>query len=626
MGTEYTITAGQRRKQYTVGGSNQQGPYSFPFEVLATTDVTVYVGDTKKTLTTHYTVSIASNNTCTVTFAAGQYPSQNDVVTIHGGKSVGRTTNFTTAGQLTAAGLNAELGRDVILHQQVDERVDRCLQLKPTVVRDTSPTGAGPVQITYDATASNNANKTLVWDGNGTAIVNSDFTAGTMATQSASSVNIDGGAVDGTTIGANSAAAGTFTTLTATTSNLGTLGAAVNANNQNITNIDVDSGAVDGTTIGAASAAAGTFTTATATTKVVTPEVEMSGSTLLVDAASGTLDMDATTLDVDATTTCEIDNSNTTNGVKLGTNTSSGKVYIGHTTSETTVNDNLTVTGNLTVQGDQLIANTATLEVEDHQVIIGKVTTPSDATANNGGVLLKGSTDKSLLWDNANDNWTSNQHLNISTGKEFKINNTKVLDATSLGSAVVGTSITSTGTIASGTWQGTAVAPQYGGTGQNFSSSTGAIQVSSGTVSAGTLPVSMGGTGQTSWTDGQLAIGVSSGNTLAKGTLTAGTGISVTNAGGSITIANTGNAAQADMNGSELVLDTDGDTSITADTDDQIDIKISGADDFQFTANTFTVLSGSTLTIASGATIANSGTATNFDDGTAAAMALALGG
>ena len=67
-----------------------------------------------------------------------------------------------------------------------------------------------------------------------------------------------------------------------------------------------------------------------------------------------------------------------------------------------------------------------------------------------------------------------------------------------------------------------------------------------------------------------------------------------------------------DMNGTELILDANGNTSITADTDDQIDIKIAGADDFQFTANTLTALSGSTVAIASGATIANSGTATGF--------------
>jgi hypothetical protein len=54
----------------------------------------------------------------------------------------------------------------------------------------------------------------------------------------------------------------------------------------------------------------------------------------------------------------------------------------------------------------------------------------------------------------------------------------------------------------------------------------------------GTLPVANGGTNQTSYTNGQLLIGNTTGNTLAKGTLTAGTGISVTNGAGSITIAN----------------------------------------------------------------------------------------
>ena len=63
-----------------------------------------------------------------------------------------------------------------------------------------------------------------------------------------------------------------------------------------------------------------------------------------------------------------------------------------------------------------------------------------------------------------------------------------------------------------------------------------------------------------------------------------------------------------DLNANEMIIDLDGDTSITADTDDQIDIKIAGADDFRFTANTFTALSGSsivtpTLTVSSSATI-----------------------
>jgi hypothetical protein len=55
----------------------------------------------------------------------------------------------------------------------------------------------------------------------------------------------------------------------------------------------------------------------------------------------------------------------------------------------------------------------------------------------------------------------------------------------------------------------------------------------------GTIAVNQGGTGQTTYTDGQLLIGNTTGNTLAKATLTAGTGISVTNSAGGITIANT---------------------------------------------------------------------------------------
>ena len=53
--------------------------------------------------------------------------------------------------------------------------------------------------------------------------------------------------------------------------------------------------------------------------------------------------------------------------------------------------------------------------------------------------------------------------------------------------------------------------------------------------------------------------------------------------------------SNTDLNGVELLLDADGDTSITSDTDDQIDVKIAGSDDFQFTANTFTAQSGSTI-------------------------------
>ena len=57
---------------------------------------------------------------------------------------------------------------------------------------------------------------------------------------------------------------------------------------------------------------------------------------------------------------------------------------------------------------------------------------------------------------------------------------------------------------------------------------------------------------------------------------------------------------QNDLNGTELILDGDADTSLHASTDDQIDVKIAGADDFTFTANTFTALAGSSIVVPDG--------------------------
>ncbi len=68
-----------------------------------------------------------------------------------------------------------------------------------------------------------------------------------------------------------------------------------------------------------------------------------------------------------------------------------------------------------------------------------------------------------------------------------------------------------------------------------------ATAISTGTLTASTpVGVASGGTGQSSFTDGQLLIGNTTGNTLSKATLTAGSGISITNGSGAITIAASG--------------------------------------------------------------------------------------
>jgi len=130
-----------------------------------------------------------------------------------------------------------------------------------------------------------------------------------------------------------------------------------------------------------------------------------------------------------------------------------------------TVQD-LVVNGDLTVNGTETILNTQTLEVEDKNIEMGVVATPSDASADGGGIVLKGTTDKSILWYDASDAWESSEHFNLAAGKKFQIAGTDVLTGSALGSGVTSSSLTSVGTISSGTWQGTAVGIAYGGTGQ----------------------------------------------------------------------------------------------------------------------------------------------------------------
>lgn len=126
-------------------------------------------------------------------------------------------------------------------------------------------------------------------------------------------------------------------------------------------------------------------------------------------------------------------------------------VNIGAATGDTTVNNNLVVTGNLTVNGTTTTVNSTTVTVDDIVLELGAVTSPTDTTANGGGISLLGATNKTILWDSANTNWTSSENWNLASGKVFKINNASTLSATTLGSAVVNSSLTKVGALSGGT-------------------------------------------------------------------------------------------------------------------------------------------------------------------------------
>mgnify|MGYP000512246666 CR=1 FL=1 len=80
----------------------------------------------------------------------------------------------------------------------------------------------------------------------------------------------------------------------------------------------------------------------------------------------------------------------------------------------------VSIPGNLTVDGTTTTINTATLDVEDKNITLGKVSTPTDTTADGGGLTLKGATDKTFNWIDATDSWTSSEHLSVSAQKEIR--------------------------------------------------------------------------------------------------------------------------------------------------------------------------------------------------------------
>lgn len=138
--------------------------------------------------------------------------------------------------------------------------------------------------------------------------------------------------------------------------------------------------------------------------------------------------------------------------------------------NDVTIPNNLTVTGDLLVQGNTTTLNTATLVVEDKNIILANSASPSDASSDGAGITVLGDTDKTFTWADSTDSWTSSEHLDLASGKEYKINGSTVLSNTTLSSSVVNSSLTSVGTITSGAWNGSTISISYGGTGATTAS------------------------------------------------------------------------------------------------------------------------------------------------------------
>jgi hypothetical protein len=90
----------------------------------------------------------------------------------------------------------------------------------------------------------------------------------------------------------------------------------------------------------------------------------------------------------------------------------------------------LVLSGDLTVNGTTTTINSTEITVDDKNLTLGSVASPTDAGADGGGITLKGATDKTFNWVDSTGSWTSSEHMNLASGKVLKIAGTEVLSAT----------------------------------------------------------------------------------------------------------------------------------------------------------------------------------------------------
>jgi hypothetical protein len=217
------------------------GPYAFTFEILAATDIEVYKGDTLLTLTTDYTVTINPNGTGSVTLVA---TAGTDNITIVGARTIQRTTDFVTGGDLFANSLNDELDSLTIFVQQNAEAGDRAIRAPvtdPTTIDMTLPTKTDRAgkYLSFNASTGDPEVVNTVVDI--TAVANNTANINAVAGQISPVNNISTVAGAATNIATVAGIAANVTTVAGISSNVTTV-AGISA--------DVTTVAADGTDIG----------------------------------------------------------------------------------------------------------------------------------------------------------------------------------------------------------------------------------------------------------------------------------------------------------------------------------------------------------------------------------------
>jgi hypothetical protein len=166
----------------------------------------------------------------------------------------------------------------------------------------------------------------------------------------------------------------------------------------------------------------------------------------------------------DVQTTGDITLDSSTGDINIGSDANNGAINIGNNSTRTiTIGEasstidvlgnsltlgntgatiealgNTTVYGNFTVFGDSVEINAAEVTVDDNNIVLNGISSPTDTNANGGGITLKGNTDKTIIYDKDCPNvgttgsWSFNQNINIDDTLGYYIDCGLALDQTRL--------------------------------------------------------------------------------------------------------------------------------------------------------------------------------------------------
>lgn len=168
--------------------------------------------------------------------------------------------------------------------------------------------------------------------------------------------------------------------------------------------------------------------------------------------------------------------STTVTGVTVAGNGQRVGIFNESPTATLDVAGDLKVSGDLFIGGATTTINTTVFDVEDKNVVLGNTTFPTDLTADGGGITLKGDTDKTILYNRADQNWTLSENLKLAAGKTFSIGSDEIIAPNGSGQYVLGPAVTVSSLIG----VGNLTALQMSG------SSTSGINILDGTISLAT--------------------------------------------------------------------------------------------------------------------------------------------